>query len=472
MDIDTSSYPKVAQVAQQSPLEMAAKFGALKQQQQQIESGGLHIQSQKQGLQSNDLNIANQKLDLINKQFATVSKQMIGLRDKPDLTEKDLVNFYQYGVKAGWMPSDVAAKEINQIPPKANSQQLRDYVDQQLTKAMTTMEAVNYHLGQPTSVDNGQTVTPALTSPKFGIRPNGAPIQTQAPPTTNVATPGGTQQLGAQAPQLPVDTAPVQDGFPGQYQQPRALPVGPINNPAIQGPSSNLGGTVLSAVVEPPSGPKPIVPQGPMQSQPPMFDEGKKQLTEDQDLATAKLTAIKPALQALPYLQGLQTGPGTHQVNNLLAAAKAFGIVNTNPNDPVAIRQEVEKKLAQYLSSNPVGQRSDNAQTLASAGSPNPSVQINPALIKLTKDAIVLDRVQAARAAAFEGNDYSKYGIHRSTFPVRMDERAFGLDLMEPNERKALITDMKKKKDTTEGRKFWKSLETVDKLGYIDTSAQ
>lgn len=458
MDVDTSSYPKPT--APQSALDIASKLGGLKTQQQTI--------------QSNDLSIAKQKLDLVNQQFATVAKQLTGLRNNPNLSEKDLVKFYEYQVQSGIMPADVAAKEINNIPPKATSDALRNHIDQKLSQAMTTMEAVNYHLGQPGLQDNGQATTPTLTSPKWGgVRPSGLPIQNQLPPNTSVATPGGTQQLGAQQPQLPVDTAPVQGGFPGQYQ-PQALPVGPINNPAIKGPSSNFGGNVLGAVVEPPQSnqPKPMVPQGPMTSQPPMFEQGVKDYASDQDLATQKLTAIKPALQALPYLKNLQTGPGTHQLNNLLAAAKAFGILNINPNDPVAIRQEVEKKLAQYLGTNPVGQRSDAAQTLASAGSPNPSIQINPALIKLTKDAIALDRVQAARSSAFESKDFSKYGNHRSTFPAKMDERAFGLDMMEPEDRNKLLSDMKKKRDTTEGKKFWSSLAIVDKLGYIDTSGK
>jgi hypothetical protein len=87
--------------------------------------------------------------------------------------------------------------------------------------------------------------------------------------------------------------------------------------------------------------------------------------------------------------------------------------------------------------------------------------------MKLTKDAIVLDRVQAARPNAFQDQDLSQYGAHRSLFPATIDERAFGLDLMEPKERQSLIKEMKEKTGTPEGEKFWHSLELADKQGLI-----
>ena len=77
--------------------------------------------------------------------------------------------------------------------------------------------------------------------------------------------------------------------------------------------------------------------------------------------------------------------------------------------DPTAVRQEVVKKLNQYVSSSPVSQRSDAALTMKEASSPSPNVQILPALIKLTKDAVALDRVEALMPNAFKGNNYDKY---------------------------------------------------------------
>lgn len=464
MDIDTSSYPKPTQG--KSILETAGQLGALKAQSQQI--------------QSQAISIDKQKLDLMDQQYGIINKEMLTLMNKGDkINQDDIVGTARNLVKAIPTLAEPMSKFIAQIPTPQQAQQnpnaYKDFVQNAITRAQTVMDAVKYHYGAPGTVDTGQTIQPVATSPKpgfGGIRSTGAPIQVQPPPTMPVVGPTGQPQaLGAQPPQLAPGTVAAPPPMGG-----KALPVGPIDNPAIKGPSANFGGNVLGAVVEPP---QPTAaqnvqdrfptPRGPMTGAPPMFEEGRKQLAADQELATQKLTAIKPALQALPLMKDLMaSGPGTGQFTTALAALSNAGMISKNVTDKVAAQQEVIKKLAQYVASNPVGQRSDAAQTLAEAGSPTPKVQILPALIKLTKDSIILDRVQAARPNAFESQDLSKYGNHRSAFPATIDERAFGLDLMEPKERNDLLVEMKKKQNTAEGKKFKKSLEIVDKLGYID----
>src|SRR6185503_19662944 len=97
------------------------------------------------------------------------------------------------------------------------------------------------------------------------------------------------------------------------------------------------------------------------------FEEGKKQYAEDQSNATARMMRAKPAIQALPLMQskGFLSGPDSEQFTNVVAALKTAGLIDTAAEgDPTAIRQEVTKKLAQYVSGSPVGQRSDAAQTL------------------------------------------------------------------------------------------------------------
>jgi hypothetical protein len=174
-----------------------------------------------------------------------------------------------------------------------------------------------------------------------------------------------------------------------------------------------------------------------------MFEEGKKTLAENQLRASGLMQNAKPAIQALKIMKTafpdgkyLSTGPGTKQFNDVVAAAKAWGITDTKAeNDPTVLRQELEKKLAQFVGTSPIASRSDAAQTLAEASSPNPKTQLLPALINLTRDAVSLSRVEAAKALTFKGNDYSKVGEHIAKFPQSVDEKAFGLDLMEPKER-------------------------------------
>lgn len=440
-DVDTSSYLKPTLPTAQSPLDIASKLGGLQQQKQSIQSGGLTIQKQ--------------QLDLVNQRFGTLAKQLIGLANKPDLNEKDITSQIQNDVSLGILPPDMAAKLTAQIPPNSNPAILKAHVEQLFTNAQTGIEALNFHyapyVGQ---VGNGQVQQPAAYSQKTGqLQSAGPSIQQYAPPTTPTVATGANPNIAPGTPQLlgPVPTpAPLQPKLP--------------TNGNLTGPGKGI--VSQSLPVEAPAQSEPIIT-----GTPPMFEEGKKQLAADQDLATQKLTAIKPVLQALPLLKDLRTGPGTSGWNKAVAFLKANNIISIDDKaDPTAIYQEVNKKLNQYIQGS--GTRSDADLAQREVSSPNVGTQISPALIKLTKDAIILDRVQAARPNAFESADYSKYGQHRSTFPAQIDERAFGLDLMEPKERNELITEMKKKKDTFEGKKFWKSLAIVDKQGLINTGGE
>ena len=441
-EIDTSSYPKAG--AGKSALETAAQFGAIKQQSQAIEKTGISI--------------AADKLKLLNEHFGIMNKELSNMANDPNITKDQVMQRLDGITKMLNMPQPVRQQMFNEFQNIRTPQELKQKLETALQRGMTTQEQINFAYGTPGTLDTGQTQQPVVTSvrPGFGMKGIAPPVQHQLPPVTPTVEPGTGQprMLGAQPYQPP----------------PGPLPVGPVTAPGVKGSSSNFGGNVTGAEVGPNLPVQPLTPSGPATAPTPMFEEGKKALAADQELATQKLTSIKPAIQTLPYLKDIMAGPGTDGFTKAVAALKGFGILTTQANDPTAIRQEVVKKLAQYVASNPAGQRSDASQTLAEAASPSPGTQITPALIKLTKDSIVLDRVQAARANAFEGQDYSKYGKHRSTFPASIDERAFGLDLMEPEERKKLAEEMFKKKNTFEGKKFWKSYKIVRDQDLIDTS--
>lgn len=231
------------------------------------------------------------------------------------------------------------------------------------------------------------------------------------------------------------------EGPSGVVPVPRARPL-PVERPlaAVSGPT----GPTRDITAETPTSVANRLE--PLKAGPsPLFAEGKESYTKDQLLASGKAQAIKPAIQALKLMKPevIATGPGTAQFNDLVAAAKAWGLVNIKEDtDPTVIRQELEKKLAQYVGSSPIGQRSDAAQTLAEAGSPNPKKQILPALQNLTRDAIALDRVQMLQPQAFKGSDYQNYVKHKGTFPNSIDEKALTLDLIDEGDRKKLITKM------------------------------
>lgn len=418
-DVDLSSYPKPSLPV--SPLDTAAKLGSMQQQSLQID---------------------NSKIELAQKALNALGTAVTSLG--PDASKEEYKAVGLNVAKAFNLPPQAVQSWNERIDTAATP---REFYNQAVTAIGDHGAAVGYHLGQRENVGNGQTVTPSVSSvkPGFGVRPIAAPIQQQPSVDTEVVGPDGVQRLGPQAPQLPAGARPVPGAVPGSYR----LPVAPT--PSAANPSGV------------------IKPAGSMASQPPGYAEGLKQRTDDQNIASEKLTALKPAQQALKLLKGVNTGPGTSQLNDLMATAKALGIINIKPtDDPTAIYQEITKKLAQYVSNNPVGQRSDSAQALKEAASPSPKTQISPAIIKLTRDAIALDRVQAAMPNAFKGKDFNNYGEHRSKFPQTIDERAFTVDLLGPEERNALITTMKKKANTSEGKKFWKSLSIADEQGFMN----
>lgn len=417
LEADTSSYKQPLPV---SPLDTALKVGQVQQQQQQIDAGKM----------------ANANTAL---QFMTRAMTSLG----PDATKEDYAAVAENAVRQGLVPKEQmnVYMERLQKAPSAKS-----FFNEFATAAATLQEQLNYHLGVPGQLNTGQTTQPTVTSvkPGFGQRATGLPVQMQAPPTTQTVGPDGQPRLlGAQPPQLAPGTVseptPLPTARPAEAPAPRrSLPVERVSGPT--------GPTVRRTDLDDPTTFDDRFPQprGVATGTTPLFEEGKKTYANDQLNASNRAQSIKPAIQALKLMPGLATGPGTAQWNDFVAAAKAWGIVDTKAeNDPTVMRQEIEKKLAQYVGSSPVGQRSDAAQTLAEAGSPNPKKQILPALQSLTRDAIALDRVQILKPQAFKGGKFDDYIKHTGNFPQSVDEKALTLDLMDDKERDKLVTKMK-----------------------------
>lgn len=409
-EVDTSSYPKPGLPV--SPLDLAGKLGSLQQQKLQIDQ---------------------QKLDQANQGLTYMTRAMGALG--PDAPKDAYIKAASDAVKLGLVPENQLQVFVEKAQAAPTSQ---DFFNEFMTTAADHQQQINYHLGQRVDVNNGQTSTPAVTSvkPGFGVRPVGLPIQQQNPPNTpTVNANNQSQLLGPQPTQVPEGTIPANTGIPGQYR-PSSLPVEPLQ-PSAAAPST---APATFAQRTDAAFPKPA---GPISGTSPLFEEGKKSYTEDQLSASARSQAIKPAIQALKLMPGLATGPGTAQFNDLVAAAKAWGIVDTKAeNDPTVLRQEIEKKLAQYVGGSPIANRSDAAQTLAEAGFPNPKKQILPALQNLTRDAIALERVNILKPQAFKGTDYQNYIKHQGTFPGGIDEKALSLDMIPEEQRAKLVNRM------------------------------
>lgn len=441
LEADISSYRQPMPV---SPLDTAAKVGGLQQQKLAIDQA---------------------KMQQANEALGYMTRAMGSLG--PTATKEEYAAVADNAVKMGLVPEaqKQAYMERLQKAPSAGA-----FYNEFITAAQSTQEQINFHLGVPTNVSTGQTVTPAVRSvkPGFGERPIGMPVQQQAPPTTpTVDEAGQLRLLGAQPAQLAPGTAAGPAPLPVN-RAPAPVPVAPRPLP-VQRVSGPTGETVRRTDLEPTTfenrfdGAFPQA-RGAAVGTAPLFEEGKKSYAQDQLNASTRAQSIKPAIQALRLMPGIATGPGTDQFNQAVAALKAWGLVDTKETDPTVIRQEINKKLAQYVGGSPVAQRSDAAQTLAEAGSPNPKVQLTQALQSLTRDAVALDRVQILKPQAFKGQKFDDYIRHTGNFPQSVDEKALTLDLMDDKERNKLVTKMKseyKNGDATAKKRATRFFETL-----------
>lgn len=446
-EIDTSSYPKPAAFpAQKSALEQAGQY---------------------QTLESQGITISKQKLDLLNDQFKIMNAELSTLADPEanggkGYTKAEAAQRLTTIAKTlGFKPevSNHMMQELQAAPD------VKSFARNSIVRGQSEANKINRLYGDPGYAGNGQTQTPVVTSPMLngGVpRPVGMPIQQQIPPGVPVVDENNQPRFQGPTPAVTP---------PGTVSVPTPLSLPVARNPSA---ANNQGMTTTSpnAVVENRGYP---APSGPAAGTTPLFEEGKKAYTAAQQNAATKMLAAKPAIQALPLMQtaGFLTGPGSEGFTKVAAALKTWGLIDTAAeNDPTAVRQEVAKKLAQYVSNSPVGQRSDAAQTLKEASSPNPKVQILPALMQLTKDAIALDRIEAALPNSFKDKDYSKFISHQGKFPQSVDEKAFTLDLEPEEKSKKLVDDMAKKlqsnnnRDVLQAEKFFKSLRIAKENGF------
>lgn len=476
---DTSSYPKFQN---QSFLDTAGKW---------------------QGLEQGAVNLQQSKLKQINDQYNLINSELAAFANDPNATKEQVAARIGNFAKMFNLKPDVTNDLMRELQMAPSAQ---TYAEKALVKTQATQEKINFLYGQNNVYRGEQFDVPIVTSPRFGMRAVGLPIQRQTPPgqevfDTRENLPDGTPNpnygartlQGPTNPVLPQGAVPANTGIPGQYvpnamqarhQLPVAQPpnVNPVRTQRITPDQSiNLTGegktiTGVDVQDEPATFAQRFPgPTGPSVGMPPLFEQGRDAYTKAQLNASAKAQALKPLLQAIPLMEapGFLSGPLTDQFTKIVAGLKSTGLIDIADNaDPTAIRQEVAKKLYQYVSNSPVGQRSDAAQILREASSPNPNVQILPALMRLAKDQVALDRVEILAPQAFEGKNYQDFLKHQGRFPQSIDERALILDLESEEKSRSLVDGMAKKlnskntRERNEAEKFFKTLKMAKQQGF------
>ena len=422
-EVDTSSYPKPSLPV--SPLDIAGKVGSLQQQQ---------------------LSINQAKLDQANQGLSYMTRAMGSIGPNAKSVD-DYIGVANNAVKMGLVPENMLNVFVDRAKA-ANSPQ--DFYKEFMSAAADHQQQIQMHTGINTEKNDNANTYQGKTDVLTGGFTSTTKLPVQNPPGTHYFDKDNQEVLTPPAGPPGVMSARPSGVVPVPQPRPGAMSVAPPPTMAPQARTTGPTGATIETTGGPGSPPATVAqrieaaqPQ-PLKAGPsPLFAEGKDSYTKDQLSASARSQAIKPAIQALKLMPGISTGPGTEQITHLVATAKALGLVDIGGDtDPTVIRQEINKKLAQYVGSSPLGQRSDAQQALAESGSPSAKTQILPALQNLTRDAIALDRVKILQPQAFKGTDYQNYIKHQGNFPGGIDEKALTLDLLPEAERNKLIKDV------------------------------
>lgn len=457
---------------------------------------------QVQGIQSGQLGIQRQQLELVNQGYNNLIQTLNSL--PADATADQMRQFATEQVKLRRVTPEMASTFIAGIP--SNPAQIPAYRQTIAARLASTQEALNWHYGnQPQMYQTPSGIQVGQSSQRTGqIRPTGGLIPNQLPVTQpevnqdpNSPNYGQPGVRGVVPPVAPQGMTQRPGGFVGEVVQGlpvQSAPIVPTPIPTTREPSSRNGGLpVAPPSVAPPVAPgagsdmtpdeRGIPPAGGFVATglPPGVAEARQvstaaggtHLAEDRNAATAKLQGIIPMRQALQLLPQIATGVGTPTYNQARAALINLGVIQANQNDPTVIYQEVNKLLSRYVGSSPLAQRSDASQALAQSGNPNVATQLNPALTKVAREAVALDRIQAAMPLSYGNRGAEGYAAYRASFPQSVDERAFSIDLLPPEDRSALIAKMRNYRTNgtaaqkREEARFRKSLEMAHDLNLV-----
>lgn len=170
---------------------------------------------------------------------------------------------------------------------------------------------------------------------------------------------------------------------------------------------------------------------------------------------------LETAIPALEKLGKTGTGPGTEEFNHIKSFLQSAGIPGLD-TDKIKTFDEAKKYLTDFVNQN--GNTGTNDK-LAASFAGNPSVGIsNAAAVDVAKSALALRRMKQAQLVEFEksGLPDSEFTKWASRWQLGHDPRAFGFDLMSPDQRKKVIESFPEGKDGKPGPRDMFKLQVMD----------
>ncbi len=197
------------------------------------------------------------------------------------------------------------------------------------------------------------------------------------------------------------------------------------------------------------------------------FAPGLDMLTKDKANSAAIIQGIQPLEQALPIIKQLavrDVGPGSAEYSRLKSLAISMGIISPDAGN-VSLREQANKYVGQFVAQNGLSGRSDLGLQAAKDGSPNLDLSL-PALEKLTKRVIAIQRMNAATPIAFNGTP-DAYPDHKAGFSQTQDPRAYEFDKLDPVDKQKIIANMKANPNSQETQRFMDSLRNAHNAGFL-----
>jgi hypothetical protein len=405
-------------------------------------------------LQNQLLQTTNQQANtnLVQQRIQYLAGGLGILAKDPNLTADKMHSFAQMSLQEHMLDPNTYAAESANIDAAGNDPaKLRALATNYAQRALDAGQQFQTTFGTPGSVGTGANTVFGSQSALHGFTPQSSiqnalsPGEAATPTTVPALDRNGNPTGGNQLTTLGNFNARYGGGNALTGQAPAAAP--------------GVGAQAQSQLPGIPS----VTPQ-----QQDMFKASTDQYTAAKQNDANYTANVIPLQKMIELLPQTMTGQGADTVTNLAKVAQTFGINIPGTATQAEAYSELEKYANVLARSSGAAPNSD-AQLLAAMSS-NPNVTMNNAAAQdVAKTMLSLQRMQhaAITTAQQQGMDQNpqNYSTFASKWGAQQDPRAYGVDLMSPKAKQALLADLQS--NPAAKAKFIASLKTAAQAGVL-----
>lgn len=438
-DINTDFYPK------SNPngfLDTAQQAMAIRNLGAQNALLGIDVQQNKQNLAQQQLGYISQNLGLLAQDPNLSADKALALGDR----------FVKEGVLS---PQLWAVESANIQATGGDPAKLRPLLLNYSQRALDAQSQFNNTVGTGSTIDTGPSTVVGTYSPIEGFHPQGSVLHAlnpgQASAKVTVTLPDGSTRTMTQA-QFNALTGTAPTGAPA--------------------PGNPLTGTSGSAAPAASNAPTPTARDNtglpgigaPSPQQQAQYNASAAQQQADRTQDAAYTANIVPLTKLIELLPKTMTGPGAEPIANLSKIAQTFGLNIPGTASEAEYYDEIKKYAANLARSSGAAPNSDAQLLAAQTGNPNADMN-NAAASDVAKVLLSLSRMKHALVEAGQDVPPQDYSTFAKNWGAQQDPRAYGVDLMTPDAKAALLKELDANPD--EKAKFAASLRSAVSAGVL-----